>query len=154
MKNLLAVIKKLESHIPQQERTDTNISKAPVGWHIQHSLLTITQIVENLKKSDPNAYQWKFSFLKVVVFTMKKIPRGRAQSPDTVMPKNIGTAETIKKEFDIALAAIKELDALNANNYFKHPVFGKMNVKPAIKFLEIHTRHHLNIINDIIKKGQ
>lgn len=35
--------------------------------------------------------------------------------------------------------------------FFKHPYFGNLNVKDAIKMLKLHTRHHIDIINDIIK---
>jgi hypothetical protein len=45
---------------------------------------------------------------------------------------------------------IKELTGLHPNSFFVHPFFGKLNLKATIKMLEIHTKHHIYIINDII----
>ena len=150
MKNLGNLITELENKIPKQESINQAISKSSVGWHIEHTLLTINRVIDQLKKSDPNDYKWKFSSLRILVFTISKIPRGRAQSPNSVKPGNNFTAETLKDHSGTIKEKIKELQALKPNNYFEHPYFGKLNLKPAIKFLKIHTKHHLDIINDII----
>jgi len=150
MKNLGNLITELENKIPKQESINQAISKSSVGWHIEHTLLTINRVIDQLKKSDPNDYKWKFSSLRILVFTISKIPRGRAQSPNSVKPGNNFTAETLKDQSGTIKEKIKELQALKPNNYFEHPYFGKLNLKPAIKFLKIHTKHHLDIINDII----
>ena len=47
--------------------------------------------------------------------------------------------------------AITYLKDCEANQYFMHPFFGQLNKKQTIKFLEIHTEHHLKIIRDILK---
>ncbi len=154
MNHLPALIKKIETYIPYHEQNNPNVSTSPVGWHLQHILLTISLIIENVKKSDPTLYKWKFSFIKMIVFTTKKIPRGKAKAPDLVVPKQVATEASIKEELNKAARAIKALDAIPANHYFKHPFFGNLKVKPTIKFLAIHTNHHLAIITDIIKNGQ
>jgi hypothetical protein len=41
---------------------------------------------------------------------------------------------------------------MSSDKYFDHPYFGNLRLNKTIKFLEIHTKHHLEIINDIIKK--
>ena len=37
------------------------------------------------------------------------------------------------------------------NAYFRHLIFGNLNKKRTIRFLQIHTAHHLKIIQDILK---
>jgi len=154
MNQLQELIQQLKSYIPFHEQANADVSKSPVGWHLQHTLLTINQIIGNLKKSDPSTYRWKFSFVKLIVFTTNKIPRGKAKSPNVVVPKNAITEASITEELIKAIASIKELDTLQANHYFPHPIFGNLKLKPTIKFLAIHTNHHTAIIKDILKNGQ
>jgi hypothetical protein len=151
MAKLSKRLDELETKISNSEGVNLAISKSSVGWHIEHTLLTINVAIDGLKKSDPNDYEWKFNFSKTFVFITNKIPRGRAQSPRSLQPKNNLTAEALKNHFDITKRKLAELQILKPNNYIKHPVFGKLKLKPTIKFLEIHTKHHLDIIKDIIK---
>jgi hypothetical protein len=144
-------LNELEINISNSESLNLAISKSPVGWHIGHTLLTINVVIDGLKKSDPNGYKSKFNFSKIFVFTTNKIPRGKAQSPRSLQPKNNLTAEDLKNHLDITKGKLAELKTLKPNNYIEHPVFGKLKLKYTIKFLEIHTNHHLHIIRDIIK---
>ena len=153
MKNLKNLIAELENKIPKQESINETISKSSVGWHIEHTLLTINRVIDQLKKSDPNDYKWKFSSIRILVFAISKIPRGKAQSPNSVTPRNNFTADTLQKHSETTMEKLQELQTLKSNNYFEHPYFGKLNLKPAIKFLKIHTKHHIDIINDIIGRS-
>jgi hypothetical protein len=39
---------------------------------------------------------------------------------------------------------------MRQEQYFHHPFFGHLKLNKTIKFLEIHTNHHLQIIHEII----
>lgn len=147
----MKLLEHLQAVIPKQEIINQQISKASVGWHIEHSLLTINLIIENLQNSDPQKYRWKFNFIRTLIYTINKIPRGKAQSPKAVRPKTICSSEALQIHIDLTKEKMKVLQSLNRNNYFEHPFFGKLNLKPAIKFLGLHTKHHLHIISDILK---
>ena len=45
---------------------------------------------------------------------------------------------------------IKGLETVSKDHFFPHPYFGNLKKKETIRFLEIHTNHHLKIIRDII----
>ena len=143
-------LSKLESKISSESILNPAISKSPVGWHIEHTLLTINRIIEALQYSNPNNYKWRFNFTKLIVFAIKKIPRGRAKSPDVVVPK-VYNAESLSLHVQRTKNKITELDKLTNDKYFHHPFFGDLRLKQAITFLEIHTNHHLKIINDILR---
>jgi hypothetical protein len=149
MKKLNALLTQLENNIPHYEKLHTAVSAVSVGWHIEHTLLTTTTIIEALKKSSPEGYNWQFNTTRFFVFTTGKIPRGKGKAPKSVQPVILNTTN-LKTKIEAAKAKINELSTLNTNNYFLHPFFGKLNVKATIKFLNIHMRHHLNIINDIV----
>jgi hypothetical protein len=50
--------------------------------------------------------------------------------------------------------AITTLELISKDHFFTHPYFGDLKKKQTILFLEIHTQHHLEIIEDIISNKQ
>ena len=152
MEKLRALIKELENKIENFKLVNPAVSSSSVGWHIEHSFLVVNVIVEGLKKSNPKDYKWKFNLKRLYVYTINKIPRGSGKAPKRVLPQNNFSRETLKNHFLLTIDKLNEFSSLNPDNYIEHPVFGKLNLKLTIKFLFIHTRHHINIIKDIINK--
>jgi hypothetical protein len=151
MKKLSALLTELEKSIPNSEKLNISVSASSVGWHIEHTLLTTSRIIETVKKSNPKEYKGSFNIKRFFVFAANKIPRGKGQAPETVRPQSIAAPDELRKKIEKAKAKVEELSSLNPNNYFEHPYFDKLNLKAAIRFLNIHTKHHINIINDIVK---
>ena len=151
MNRLTALVNELETKIQHSEKMNHAVSRSSVGWHIQHSLLVASQIITAVEKSNPAEYRYKFSFPKFVVYTLNKIPRGRAKAPERVMPTATFNEDEVKKDIDLLKDRLDVLNTLQPNNYFTHPYFGQLNLKAAIKILNLHTKHHIAIINDIIK---
>lgn len=149
MRNIEKHLDELYNYVEQEYQLNTAVSSVNIGWHIEHSSLVIIKIVESISKSDPNKYKWKFNIKRSFVFFLEKFPRGKAKAPDIVMPKQIE-----KTDFPALLIktkeAIKKLDQVGHNQYFLHHVFGDLNKKNTFIMLDIHTRHHLAIVKDII----
>jgi hypothetical protein len=154
MKKLELLIAELESKIPHSDKINLSVSSAPVGWHIEHTLMASLQIIGAVKKSNPADYEWKFNLSKIFVFTLNKIPRGKAKAPKSVMPVNEINKDNLIKDTMALKEKIKELTGLHPNSFFVHPFFGKLNLKATIRMLRIHTQHHISIIDDIIHAGQ
>jgi hypothetical protein len=156
MSKVAGLIKELQSKIPQMEMVNPSVSASPVGWHIAHTLLANNRIITGMGKSNAADYKGKFRFKKMIVFATGKIPRGRGKgkAPDTVIPASDFTADSLQQYVDTALEKIRELDGLQPNNFIEHPVFGNLNLKNTKRFLEIHARHHLSIIDDVIRMGK
>ena len=80
---------------------------------------------------------------------MNKFPRGKAKAPDIVKPK-----QKEKTDYDALFAETKQalarLKNVDKNQFFLHHVFGYLNKKNTFIMLDIHTKHHLKIIKDII----
>jgi hypothetical protein len=148
---LTGLINDLGSKIPHSTAIATGISAVPAGWHLEHSFLVIAKITAALKNSDPQKYKWKFSMPRAFVFATGSIPRGKGKAPNHVLPKNDITPETLNTHLAMALEAIKVLPGLQPGNFVEHPYFGDLNLKRAVKLLELHTKHHIKIINDIVK---
>jgi hypothetical protein len=151
MQQLNLLINQLEDKIDFYKSEKTSVSKSTIGWQIDHSLRVFNGIISILKKSDPDNYKWKFNFPRAIVLTFKNIPRGKANAP-----KNVRTYDEILKQdlinqLEIAKKLVLDLKELNKKSNFIHPYFGVLNLKQSISFIEIHTIHHLKIINDILK---
>ena len=151
MKKLQKYLAELETKIPNLEDYNPTVSKSNVGWHIEHSLLTIERIIEAVQKSNPDNYTWSFKLPRILIFTMNKMPRGRAKAPKVVVP-NTYDKQSLLEHLKTATLKIQELENISPDKYFDHPFFGNLKLNKAVKMLEIHTNHHLEIINDIIKK--
>ncbi len=147
---LEVLIAQLEATIPFFETTNLGISAGSVGWHIEHTLLTLNGISTLLIHSDPAEYKWRFKLGRILIFSLKKIPRGRAKSPEIVMPKGHINQAKLEALLSDTRTKCNQLAFLPANKFFEHPYLGKLKLKQTITFLEIHTNHHLEIIRDIV----
>jgi hypothetical protein len=80
---------------------------------------------------------------------LHKIPRGKARAPKVVQPEGYISKESLQMHLDKVYQNIENWEALHENCYFFHPYFGNLNKKATEKFLALHTKHHLKIIEDI-----
>jgi hypothetical protein len=149
MENL---IQQLENNLEHSKKENTLISTSPVEWHIDHTLRVINGITKNLLTSKKEDYKWKFNFARTLVFTLNTIPRGKAKAPKVVTAQKPITNEDILKQLTEAKLNIQQLKNAQPKQNFIHPYFGMLQVKQTIKFLKIHTNHHLKIIKDIVGK--
>ncbi|MEL7342597.1 MAG: DUF1569 domain-containing protein [Bacteroidota bacterium] len=140
----------IESLIAQRDALDTTVSQAPVAWHLDHSLKVINNIFTALSDSDPDQRKSNFNFTRSVVFISGTIPRGVAQSPKSVRPPEVILTEDIRTQISQVRSNLQAFSTLPERANFEHPVFGNLNRKKTLRFLEIHTEHHLKIIRDIL----
>jgi hypothetical protein len=153
MKKLSALFDELATKIEYYEKINPAVSSASIGWHIAHTTLAAKQIIEQLEKSDPTNYKWKFNTPRFFVFLINKIPRGKGKAPKSVQVEEGFTKDNLNMYITIIQDKIKVLDTMDAKKNFIHPYFGMLHLKGTIKTLLIHTNHHIQIINDIINKS-
>jgi len=151
-KKIELAISSLEKHIENHNVSNPKVSNVDIAWHIDHSLKVINNVCIALQKSDPNTYKNNFSLLGKVLFTFGFFPRGKAKAPKHVKPPEIILKKDLISQAEQAKVNIKTKTSLNKNAYFKHPLFGNVNTKRVDRFLELHTKHHLKIIEDIMLK--
>lgn len=151
MNQLHNILLQLENHIPNFEKTNSKVSTSTIGWQIDHCLLVINGVIGQVEISNPTEFQSKWNFNKFMVFTTGKIPRGKARAPKAVTPVEVASSEELKAKIELAKKNILKLATFSATSFFKHPYFNDLNVKQTEKFLTIHTKHHLKIIEDILR---
>jgi hypothetical protein len=143
-------IEKLANTIPNYKKQNDAISKSGIDWHVDHSLKVILAVCESLKKSDPKEYKWTFNFLRNVVFITNRFPRGKAKAPKITSAKEKVDKDELLKQLEIVKKELSAIEKLPKNSNFKHFIFGVLNLKQTIKFLGLHTKHHLKITDEII----
>lgn len=148
---IISYVNQLENYIAKHNIENPKVSKTTVGWQIDHSLKVINSVVKALQSSDPTLYKNNFSFLGKFFFTLGFFPRGKAKAPKYVIPPESILKEELISQVQLAKSNIEALNTLDNNAFFKHPIFGNINVKRVHRFLELHTNHHLKIIKDILK---
>jgi len=144
------IISKLEESLNYFEHNNPTISNRAVDWHIDHCIRIIVGVCSNLKKSNPGDYNKTFNLKRALILKSGYIPRGKAKAP-----KHVNTLDAINKTEVVSLinkakTSVEEIKTLPKSSYFSHPFFGDLNLKQTQRFLKVHTKHHLKIIDDIV----
>tara|TARA_R110002049_G_scaffold68109_11_gene176685 strand:+ start:18962 stop:19432 length:471 start_codon:yes stop_codon:yes gene_type:complete len=141
----------IENYLAYTDKINLNVSKVNVGWQLDHSLKVVNSVVKAMQDSDPVMYKDNFSFLGKILLKFNYFPRGKAKAPKHVKPPENILQEDIVSQLVIAKANLKVIEGLDKNAHFKHPLFGNVNKKRVLPFLNAHTNHHLKIIKSILK---
>ncbi|WP_299337472.1 DUF1569 domain-containing protein [uncultured Psychroserpens sp.] len=149
--NIQNLLTEIERRIPDAQKADLNISKSNIAWHLDHSLKVVNGVTGMLVKSDVKDYKSNFNKWRLICFGFNFIPRGRGKAPKVVRPPEIVKVEDIKQQLEQAKSNIDPLKDVPKHANFKHPVFGVLNKKQTLKFIKLHTQHHLKIIDDICR---
>lgn len=148
---LKAQLAEMDNYIVRKEEKDPSVSSAPIAWHLSHSLKVINNIIGTLEKSNPEDYKKEFSFMRLLIFVSRRIPRGKARSPKAVWPPEVIQADELRSSILEARKNVELLNNFHPRAHFEHPYFKHLNRDQTKTFLEIHTEHHLKIIRDISK---
>lgn len=149
---LNALVDEIEQKIPNMDQLNPEVSKAAVSWHLAHGLKVIDNICNALEKSNSNDFKSSFNLKKIIVLTGGIIPRGSAQSPKSSRPTETVTAEDIHTQLEIIREKLNSLSELDENAFFGHPIFNNLNKSKSLRFMEVHTNHHLKIVRDILEE--
>ncbi len=151
MENIQNQLRKIESLLPEIDKEHLQVSKASVGWHLEHSLLILNGSLKGLTITNPENYKPKFSIKKFVFLNFGLIPRGKIKSPKQFFPLETPSKESIEKLLNLAKERLEAVKNLPEKSYITHPFLGDFDKKNTLKFLALHTNHHLKIVGDILK---
>ena len=141
----------LEAQIPQRDRSAASISNWTVGMQLHHALGATERIALVTAESEPGAETQKFNLARSVVLLSGRIPRGRGKAPKESLPPEAPTEEELRRLVEGARAAWTKLEAADPACWWKHFMFGVLRRDQVQRFIGIHNRHHLLIIEDILR---
>lgn len=148
---LKSELNQIEYYLIHKDSSNEKVSQVSVAWHLDHSLKVINRVCYLLVCSDPNLYEYNFNVIRVFSFAFGYIPRGKGISPITVRPPNIIKIKDIVSQLIEARDRVEEIEFLEETSNFIHPVYGRLNKKQTKRLIEVHTKHHLKIVKDILK---
>jgi len=148
---LFVVIKELESYLTVKDKRNDSVSTSDIAWQIDHSLKVFNLVSETLFNSNPELHSSKFNKWRLLCFTLGYFPRGKVRAPKFVRPPEIISKKDLESQLQVAYQNINNIKSANENAHFKHFIFGVLNKNRTIRFLQLHTNHHLKIIRDILK---
>jgi DinB superfamily len=146
------LVRTLSDNIPFATQQAAAVSAAPIGWHIEHALLVVDSVINACCSSVPGAYQHKRSFVRFLIMTFEKIPRGKVKAPKGVRPGADISVAQLQEHVTRTMKNVDRLSGLTAGHFFSHPFLGDMRLRSTAKFIMIHTKHHLAIIRDIRRR--
>jgi hypothetical protein len=123
--------------------------------HVDHSVKVMSSIVARLL--DPAAERGRpFSLLGRLILLLGWIPRGRGKSPTRLRGAR-ATREELSIALDTLASQLARLEAshlaLSRGPIVPHPLFGGLTPPQAVRFAAIHTKHHLKIVADLLRRG-
>jgi len=152
--NLESQIDELAGYIDRAELVSPDVSGWSVGQQIEHSLLSIRTMVAAIgRTSDGSGPESSLTAIGRLVLMSGQIPRGRGQAPASVTVEATPNEEHLLRSVEKARSAIARLDEISDAGVFDHPYFGVLDKKRTIRFIEIHTDHHLAIVRDILESA-
>ncbi len=145
-------LEQLSNFIAKGDLATYTISQGSTYWHIDHSLSILTAILQSMEDSNPADYKPKWSFTKSLIMLTGRIPRGKGKSPKNFIPKSEDLNQhRLAEKLEAVRIKLGKLNQLPSGAHMPHPLFGSLKRKEALKFMRIHTHHHIKIIQDIIK---
>jgi hypothetical protein len=149
----------LKKFIPRADVLVPDVSKWSVGMHVQHCCLATIAMCDALVASTPPVPRSSFSLVTSAIFLTGRIPRGRGQSPEQAIPReDIWTNELegllLDSERGLLLDSERRLQAArqaSRDQWFRHFAFGVLDRDRTLKLIGIHNRHHVRIIEDILR---
>lgn len=151
MENINGLMDELRSGFPKYALMRADVSAADAGWHLEHSMLVIRRAYRAVLDSDPGEFRPNYGIKTYLFFNViKRIPRGRAKAPAAVIPAAGITEATLLQSFDKTMAAIADYEKAGAKQFFRHGLLGNLDRDRTRLLMVMHTRHHLDIIRDIV----
>ncbi len=149
IQGLQRLLLEVEKQIPGFDRSRPGVSAGSIGWHLDHLMLTVELTLLKMTESSPEAYRREYGFWRAVCIGLGWLPRGRAKAPKIVTPVSLKEASALEEQLSQVREQLQKAALLHPKQYMQHPFFGKLKRDTAFRFLEIHTRHHLQIIKEI-----
>lgn len=128
------------------------------GWSVAEQLDHVTLVLASgtaLLESPDESPERGINLLGRTLLTLGWLPRGVAKSPKGVRPVGASAGE-IRERIEQVRQRLRSLrgrrELLEGRRpLFRHPYFGGLTPRQGVRFLAVHTHHHLKIVDEILR---
>lgn len=131
---------------------ETDVSQWSVGMHVHHACRASTGIAKALERSEPPVPPLEENERRDELLSTGRIPRGAAEAPEIALPQEGIAGDDLAEQIARCEEALARALALPTDRWFRHFALGVLDRDSSLRFIEVHHRHHLGIIRDILKK--
>ncbi len=130
------------------------VSRWTVGQQVEH-VLKVLQVTRQVIASERPPLPRGINLTGRLALALRWFPRGVAKSPKVVQPQGRSRTE-LAEALAAERAAWRELSRQQTlltrrEAIYPHPYFGGLTRAQAANFAAVHTRHHLKIVDDILR---
>ena len=143
---------------PRLERQSSKVSEWSVGLQLEHTLYvhrSVARALDKITAGDGDGPQSPNPAGRIFL-PLGWIPRGRGKAPAAVRPRGYD-ADRLAADLAEARESFSRIDlaALDrATGTLPHPVFGALDTRRWLRFLEVHNSHHWRIIREILQSSR
>lgn len=145
-------LEEIKRYIDLTSLRNEEISHWSVGQQIEHILLTDKEVLQQIIHHfmfNPEEGKPTTLFGYLMLFT-GYIPRGKGVSPTKTVPKELEERQL----YPLHKQVEKKKPLIEQSLYaFPHPYFGMLTIKQWLRFLDVHTNHHLKIIRELLRSS-
>ena len=144
-------VEALRGVVPAAATLAPDVSKWSVGMHVQHCGLAMNEVCRSLVSSEGPPPPSGFNLVTSAIFLTGRIPRGRGKSPEQAIPGEGVTPDELETILGESERWLEKVGQVSADHWFRHFAFGVLDRERTLKFIRIHNRHHLRIVQDILR---
>ena len=129
-----------------------SVSQWTVAQQLDHAVRVCASILGRIDQPG-EIIEKKFHWIGRVILISGYIPRGKGKSPKAFLPV-LCSREELRHSVAETRVLVDRVVAGHASEskdrIVRHPLFGGLTAKEAFAFANVHTRHHLSIVRDIL----
>lgn len=134
------------------DRQSARVSRWTIGLQLDH-ILKVLEVGQKALAGARAPLPRGVNLTGRIVLALGWFPRGVAKSPERVLPEEqspaVLAARTSELRRVFCETPLDEAIYADPRPVFPHPVFGGLTALQSLRFLALHTHHHLRIVADI-----
>ena len=152
-----AILARVSEHTFIQSPSDGSWSYSETYSHIFQSGLLSLLAIENCIQQNGEFSRKSIQWIPMLILFFGRFPPGKIKAPKRIssMVKKISKEEanTLILKFKLRLQEISHVvNSADSHQKIKHPRLGLLNAKQWLRFIEIHTIHHVKQLKRIEKQ--